>query len=191
LISTKLKNYEYSIFGTLIATVIAISAVLPHTYAQSSNITNTGCIHGSALGLVCIINQGTHHLPIGKWHAEVNGVNATLFISSVDKSGRINGTLAGGNATCAIGGKPCEINGTFNDNTGRISFLAVSTYHSKPPAAVFVSPVQNYTGFESEKIMPDNETWQIHGIGKTIKPFIGSEFGWFAKMFCGFAGCID
>jgi len=54
--------------------------------------------------------------------AEVNGVEALL----VDKAGNVQGTLSGGNFTCAIGRMPCEIHGTFNDITGRISFLATS-----------------------------------------------------------------
>jgi hypothetical protein len=150
------KIFTYTTLGTLIATVVAAYSMMPQVYGQSSGVTQTGCIHGATLGLICVSNLGTHELPTGKWHADVNGAGAILLISSVDKAGRINGTLAGGNSTCAIRGEPCEINGTFNDRAGRISFLATSTYHPKAPAAIFVSPVENYTGVESAQIMPDN-----------------------------------
>ena len=176
------------ILGTLIATVIASYSMVPLIYAQSSGKTQTGC-QGSTVGLVCVSHLGSHHLPTGRWHAEVNGVEALLVISSVDKAGNVQGTLSGGNFTCAIGRMPCEIHGTFNDITGRISFLATSP-RCQPPVCAFASPVQNYTGFESEIIMPDNEHYQIYGIGQTIRPTTGEEFGWMAKMFCGFAGCI-
>ena len=182
------KISEKIILGTLIASVIASYSMIPLIYAQSSGKTQTGC-QGSTVGLVCVSHLGTHHLPTGRWHAEVNGVEALLVISSVDKAGNVQGTLSGGNFTCAIGRMPCEIHGTFNDITGRISFLATSP-RCQPPVCVFAPPVQNYTGFESETIMPDNEHYQIYGIGQTIRPPTGEEFGWMAKMFCGFAGCI-
>jgi hypothetical protein len=174
------------ILWTLIASLIAACNIVPQTYAQSSGpVQTTRCLHGMAEGLICVSNPPTHSLPTGKWHAQVNGVDAILTISSEDKAGRFNGTLAGGNGTCALGGMPCEIHGTFDNTTGRITFLATSTYRS-----TFVPPVQNYTGIESERIMPDNSWWWLDGVGKTIRPVIGPEFGWSASMFCGFAGCI-
>ena len=101
-------------------------------------------------------------------------------------------TLAGGNYTCAIGGKQCEIHGTFDRNIGRISFLAISTYRPSIPERIFVSPVQNYTGIESEKISGiDVIHYQIHGIGKTIKPYVGPEFGWTAIKNCVVTSCIS
>jgi len=166
--------------------------MMPQVYAQSSTKTSTGCIHGTTLGLICVNNLGTHHLPKGQWFAEVNGIDAILDISSVDKDGKINGMLAGGNSTCAIGGKPCEIHGTFDRHTGRISFLATSTYRPQPGAGIFVSPVQNYTGIESEKVSGiDVIHYQIIGTGKTIKPHVGPEFGWSAMKNCVVTGCIS
>jgi hypothetical protein len=125
-----------------------------------------------------------HTLPVGKWSADVNGANGTLIISSVDKMGKIHGTLVGGNFTCAPLGKPCLIQGSFNERTGRISF----TTHSSVPT--FAAIVENYTGYESERLTFDFKVFQIHGIGKTIKPFPGHEFGWSAVKGCTVMGCI-
>jgi hypothetical protein len=179
------------ILATLIISVSAGYNMVPQIYAQSSAKTTTGCIHGSNIGLICVSNLGTHRLPTGKWLAEVDGVGAILTISSIGKSGKIDGTIAGGNATCAIRGKPCEIHGTFDTYTGRISFLATSTYRPPPPAAIFVPPVQNYTGIESQThIGVDQTQYQIEGIGKTIRPMSNTEFGWSATKMCLSIGCI-
>jgi hypothetical protein len=184
-------NFSQLILWALVATFIAACTPVPPIHAQSSGPTQTGCMHGMAEGLICISNPPTHSLPIRKWHAQVNGIDAILTISCEDKACRtINGTLAGGNGTCAIGGMPCEIRGTFDNTTGKITFLATSTYRPSPPSASFVPPVQNYTGIESENVMPDNSFYWINGVGRTIRPVIGPEFGWSASMFCGFAGCI-
>ena len=180
-----------AILVVLLTSITSGNSMVPRIYAQSSIRTTTGCIHGSIVGLACVNNLGTHHLPKGKWLADVDGVNATLSITSIDKMGKISGILAGGNASCAIGEKPCSIDGSFNDKTGRISFLAGSTYHPKPGAGIFVSPVQNYTGIESQKISDgDKIDYQIHGTGKMIKPHVGEEFGWSATKHCVAMGCI-
>jgi hypothetical protein len=177
--------FRHILLSTTITILIAGgSSLLPTIYAQSSDVTQTGCPDGSIVGLSCVTKKVTHTLPMGKWSADVNGANGTLIISSVDKMGKIRGTLVGGNFTCAPLGKPCLIQGSFNERTGRISF----TTHSSVPT--FAAIVENYTGYESERLTFDFKVFQIHGIGKTIKPFPGHEFGWSAVKGCTVMGCI-
>jgi hypothetical protein len=157
--------FKYVTCSTVIAILMTASISLPRIYAQSSVMT--------------------HSLPIGKWDAQIKGANGTLIISSVDKMGKIQGTLVG-KFGCATEGKSCIIqNGTFNIGNGRISFTTQSSGESFAPI------VQNYTGYEYEKMAGiDFKVFQIYGIGKSIEPVLGDGWGWSAAKGCTVMGCI-
>jgi hypothetical protein len=93
------------------------------------------------------------------------------------------GTLQLSNASGAIQlcpvAQPCNIKGTFDTQTGKISFT------STPSIPTFIADIQNYVGYESFKVSGvDIVQHKLDGIGTVVSPSPVKEFGWEASKSC-------
>jgi hypothetical protein len=171
---------RYTLFATFIGTLIATSMTSQTTYGQPFG---NDCLDIRPIRLICPPPvQGDYKLPTGNWSLYVNGVYGILRISSVDNVGKVQGTIVAGDRTLCTRLEPCEINGSFNTTSGRISFL------SHPTVPTFVAIFQNYTGYISQRVAFDVIDYTIAGIGRDVGPLPGYEFGWYATIRCLAAG---
>lgn len=172
--------FRYIIVSTFVASLIAAGNVLPRVYAQSSSSTSAqtpSCpTNAKPIGFLCVPFT-EYKLPLGNWQIEVNGFGGILNISSIDSTGKINGTMFGSGSLCTIA-FPCIIDGSFDGRSGKINF----TSHTTIPT--FIAVINNYTGQLFQKVMIDFTVYTLVGIGTTVSPVPGTQFGWDATISC-------
>ena len=121
---------RYLIILTVVATLTASGSLIATVNASS-------CPGGgSPVGIMVCPFPGPYRLPIGNWNAHVGNADGILKISSVGVTGDVQGTLFTGNATnagnptamalCTVA-HPCQVSGSFDAKTGRISFTSHPT----------------------------------------------------------------
>jgi hypothetical protein len=165
-----------------IGTLTIIGSSVTITLAESTNATQNNCPHGSYKGLVCAPVNPTFHLPTASWKANIGGVDAILT-TSLDNASNVQGIVIGGRMLC-LPDSPCKINGTFDQRSGKISFVL------RPTVPTFLAVSENYTGFISEKVILDVVEFTLAGTGKIIKPVEGQEFPWYATHSCIISGVV-
>jgi hypothetical protein len=187
---------RYLIISISVATLIAAGNIVPRGYAQSSSTPTAKSIcplGSSPVGLICHRPPPAYNLPIGKWSIYVNGFIGILNISSVDSMGKVQGTMygAGGNSSVSnvtllcIVAHPCTIDGSFDGQTGKLSFKST-------PTIDFVPSFQNYTGYLSQVLSGiDLKIYTLAGIGRSFTIHPGAEFGWYATKTCLVMGCVE
>jgi hypothetical protein len=188
--------FKYLIISVSVATLVAGGNILPGGFAQSSSTPTTKSIchlGGTHVGLNCVSPSQAYNLPIGKWSIYVNGFTGILNISSVDSTGKVQGTLygVGGNSGVSnvtllcILEHPCTIDGSFDGKTGKVTFKST-------PTIDFVPSSQTYTGYLSQVLSGiDLKIYTLAGIGRSFTIHPGPEFGWYATKTCLVMGCVE
>jgi hypothetical protein len=164
--------------GTLALSGSSLTIIM----AESTNATQNPCPQKMYKGLVCAPVNPTFHLPNASWKANIGGVDAILT-TSVDNKSKVQGMVIGGKKLC-LPDSPCKINGTFDEKSGKISFVL------RPTVPTFLAVSENYTGFISEKVLLDIVEVTLAGTGKTIQPVPGKEFPWYATHSCIISGVV-
>jgi hypothetical protein len=182
----------YLTISMSLTTLIVAGNVIPMGNAQSPSPQTQKSIcplSESPVGLVCVPLPSVYTLPVGKWQIYVNGFSGILNVSSVDKMGKVQGTMYGvmNNSSitllCTVV-HPCKIDGSFDGRTGRLAFT------STPTIETFVPTHQNYTGYLSKKVELDIKFYTLIGVGRSYSPDPGPLFGWYAIKSCLVTGCI-
>ena len=168
--------------------ILIVFATLTASGSLIATVNAFSCPRGSPVGIMVGPFPGPYRLPIENWNAHVGTADGILKISSVGVTGNIRGTLFTGNATnagnpaamalCTVA-HPCQISGSFDAKTGRISFT------SHPTIPTFAAVIQNYIGYESSRVEGiELIHYTLDGIGTTVKPVPGIGFGWDASISC-------
>jgi hypothetical protein len=183
----------YLTISMSLTALIVAGNIIPTGNAQSSSTQNQKSIcplNQSPIGLICVPPPPVYILPTGKWSIYINGFSGILNISSVDKTGKVQGTMYGVSSNSSITllctvVHPCKIDGSFDGKTGRINFT------STPTVETFVPTHQNYMGYLSEKVELDIKFYTLVGVGRSYSPDPGPFFGWYAIKSCLVTGCIE